>query len=373
MSPTIYADNATKKVMNNALLALIKLVPFYSDDLKFSDPKNAKLITDNIAIIKTSFKTAKHLKQLKKDGFAPSYLLLNDHIQKIEESYKNGNTSFSRIQLANTLSLCLSCHTQISDSKKPVLSLKAKFINRSDFEADKDYADYLYLTRKYDIALTWYKKSIEQRIVKQNEFQKMLGNNSGNWGYVDKELISSYKNLLSIYLKIYTNPKDAYDFLNTQTKLIKSKFIKSILENWSDNLKVWINKKYDFKSKDIANQIIKDVESLNEAIGLYNDVEMLLLSGVVGRALNANPTKDESPKYLLWMGKSALHLNKSLFYDLGDFYLINCIEKYPKSKYSKECFQVLKENTEFSYSGSGGVFIPKDKLNQLKKLKKMVK
>ncbi|MBN21995.1 MAG: hypothetical protein CL678_12010 [Bdellovibrionaceae bacterium] len=84
---------------------------------------------------------------------------------------------------------------------------------------------------------------------------------------------------------------------------------------------------------------------------------------------------DQDPKIqeaFLYLGDIRLRSWPDNQYWSENVYLTEAIQKNPKSQHAKTALQLLKEDVEFGYSGSGGVHIPKSWLNLLKKFDEQV-
>lgn len=366
----------TKQMMNDALQAYIKLIPYIDSDMKFSDPQNRDSIKKNLKKLEEMFLSSKHMRELKKPGFSPPRKVITNHINDAVENLNRSNWPLARLQVAATLGICMSCHTQLPEERRSSFSIGSKKINRDHFSSDENYAEHLYLVRKYNQSLKYYDLSLNKRLGEQKKFNSLTKKFNIDKEYVDKILLNDLKKSLSIFLKIKKSPELAGKFLSKYKNRIESKYITTQIESWEKRVQYWKNKKIgknSFKSENAIKMLLKDVEIIFESQGLPNDVDLLVINGYLGNYLNLHPKSSIVPSLLLWVGRTSQLLNRNFFYEIGDQYLTSCIRDFSKSTVAKKCFEYYKEHIEFSYSGSSGTNIPEYKKKELKELEKLVK
>ena len=104
-----------------------------------------------------------------------------------------------------------------------------------------------------------------------------------------------------------------------------------------------------------------------------NDVTLLVASGVLSHYLNDKPQSKLAPQILFWLGVADKQLGSTYLFSLGDLYLKECIQQYPKSTFAKKCYREYEDNLIFGYSGSSGTDIPEDEKKELARLKALIK
>ena len=146
------------QTMTKSLNAVVKLVPYISNELKYIDPKNKENINQHLHTLLQTFKGEKHNKDFKKIALAPSYSTIKEHLQETIDSFNSSYKDFSFAQARSITPLCLSCHNQIPKEYKSSFSLGIKKIKSERFKTDFEYAEFLYLVRNYSHAEKYYLK-----------------------------------------------------------------------------------------------------------------------------------------------------------------------------------------------------------------------
>lgn len=356
-----------KAIMDGVNDSFVKVMPYvYSSDESaqtlFENKEKREELLKNLEDISLFFKSAKHVEFFQKPGFRPSLDTINVHLDDTIRSVKDGNFKFSQKRLKAITGLCMSCHTQLSDTvAKNAFSsslVKVKEIKKDPIFSQ---ANYYYLMRQFDVAKGKYEKAIDEAIKSNNE----------------KEQMSSLKKLLSIDTKIEFNFKAAEKTLKSyEKKKGLSPQAQKLVSSWNSQLQAW--KDFDAKNvSDLKSFIETHLVSLQNSeapINLDNDVTLFISSGVISKFLNDPKGKTgDIPMALYWLAFSDKQLSQTYFYSLSDLYLKDCIRLYPASEYAKKCYEEYKDNLEFGYSGSVGTDIPKAEKQELERLKKMLK
>jgi hypothetical protein len=108
-------------VMHKFLEYMQSLKPFISSEQKMKDPKNADQISKNLKGLVDSVKTSKHEPQLSQPMLRISRDVLEAHIVEMQRVFQSGNKTYARLMLQSTLSVCMSCHTQLQRFLKTLL------------------------------------------------------------------------------------------------------------------------------------------------------------------------------------------------------------------------------------------------------------
>jgi tetratricopeptide (TPR) repeat protein len=374
--------NETKQVMHQALDSMIHLMPFMSSELKFKDPKYEKEIALHLNKMTVAFKSSKHIKDFQAPGFSPNYEVINDHMEDTVQSFNSQNKTFARLRLASTTSLCLSCHTQLPKDRMTTFILDNKKVNKSIFENEYEYGNFLFLLRKYTQAISAYEKSIEQRKLKQKEYEKIQNILGSKNEQFDRVLYNTFRNALTIYAKVLKQPEAAINFFKkyTDDKEIPN-YMKRDLQKWSKDLQKWVGKKEidhllvdDKEMQTFMQKYLAKMEMDGETvITAEMDVDLLVTSGVISNYLNANPKTKHAAAILYWLGISENRLMKDMFFSLGDLYLKECIMRYPKDPIAVKCFSEFENEINFRFTGSLGTNIPKSLQEELNRLKNLLR
>lgn len=374
-----FSNQTTKNVMNNALESMVSLAPYVSSDYKFNHPENEKEILLYLNRLKSSFETANHLNDMKKKNFSPNYKILKEQLTQSIDSFSHQNKNFARLRLASLTSVCLSCHTQISKDKVSSVIINKSKMGRKSFSNDFEYANFQFLLRNYDKAITFFEKSIEVHLSKRKEYLKVneiLGN---SYETFDKTLMDSFKNILVIYTKVLRNPIKAKSFFEEYLNKNIPKYLNIQLKEWNSQLSKWTDNKnlnIHFNNDKELQNYLNDYEKLmtnNSSLSTKDlDVSLLINSGILSNYLYSNQKSELTPNILYWLGITENRIGKNIFYTIGDLYLKECIKGFPKNQIAKKCFYEYKEEITLRYTGSLGTSIPKSKKLELQKLEELI-
>jgi tetratricopeptide (TPR) repeat protein len=367
-----------KAVMNQVYESFIKLVPYIYSDKLINEGKDKKVqdeITLYLTDLQKAFKNAKHVNLLKIPGFKPSLETIDGHIQDTIDSVNSKSKVFAHARLKAMTALCVSCHSGISDKvARNAFGDAIASVKRDQFESDFQYANYLYLVRKFTEAKTHYEFAIRSATAKVDKAPKgaLLDDK-----VVNGDIYTSLRRVLSIFTKISLRPDRAIDFLNRykNDKNI-SKYTRTDIDLWIKSLEKWKN--FDINSvKNINDFIAKNLAPLENSKDKVNtgdhDITLLISSGVLTKYLNDNPKSDLTPNILYWLAVAERRLSTTYFFSLSDLYLKECMIQFPKSSIAKKCYQEYEDNVIFGYSGSSGTDIPSEERRELERLKTLIK
>ncbi len=367
-----------KAVMNQVYESFVKIIPYiYSDKLIFESKDKHKLdeLLVNMNELSVAFKNAKHVNFLKIPGFKPSLDTINTHIQETIDSLNAKNMVFAHARLKAMTQLCVSCHSQLSDQvSKNAFGAVISGIKRDQFESDFQYANYLYLVRKFTESKAAYELAIKNALEKTSIANK---NSLADDKIINGEIFTSLRRVLSIYTKIGLHPNEAITFLKKyQNNPSISKFTKADIKVWITSLEKW--KKFDINQvKDINQFISTHLKSLENRQDIVNsgehDITLLISAGVLSKYLNDHPKDQATPAILYWLSVAERRLSTTYFFSLSDIYLKDCIREFPTSEYAKKCFSEYEDQLTFGYSGSIGTDIPQDEKRELEKLRSLIK
>jgi hypothetical protein len=367
-----------KRVMHQVYESYVKLIPFiYTDKLitNSNDKKMLEELNAHLLDLQKAFKGAKHVELLKMPGFKPSLETIDHHISDTIDSVNAKSKVFAHARLKAMGALCVSCHTGISEKiSKNAFGDAISSLKRSEFNSDFDFANYLYLVRRFTEAKKYYELAIKSSLDKISHPPKGSFIDDRN---LNGELYSSLRRVLSLYTKIAIKPEEGMNFLKKyrQDKGI-TKFTREDIDKWIKGLKKW--EKFDINSvKKIDEFIATNLKQLEDNKDKVNtgehDITLLISSGVLTKFLNDNPNTDLVPTILYWLAISEKRLSNSYFFSLSDLYLKECILQYPKSAIAKSCYQEYEDNLTFGYSGSSGTDIPSSEKRELERLKNALK
>lgn len=362
------APSEAKIVMDRVHESFIKIIPYVYSESLLSGLKEKKNEAEKEEVIHTLnnisnfFKSAKHVETFQRPGFKPGLDTINNLMTETVQSVRNNSTAYAAKRLRSMTAICLSCHSQLKQDEFATGIPKA---SQSMFSRPIDYANYLTLMRKFPEAVKQYELALEQN----------LKNGAGKQS--PEEITQAFKRILAIYTKMEFKPEAALEIIkkyknHTQLPAI----LKETLAQWESSLEKWksFNPK---KQKSIASFMHKYLEPIRDekaetAMG-KNDVTLLVASGVLSQYLNDKPQSKLAPQILFWLGVADKQLGSTYLFSLGDLYLKECIQQYPKSTFAKKCYREYEDNLIFGYSGSSGTDIPEDEKKELARLKALIK
>lgn len=352
--------------MNKISTELEKLLPHLVDEQSFTSKKNEPHISKSLERLYKLFTDLKTHPQTKSPGIAITREVMTSQIKDTISIFKGPKKSFARYKINSALTLCISCHTQ--QPKGEQLKLFSNFNLEKTTLNDYSKAEFLFITREFNDSIKYYSKFI------------------ANYKKTDRDtnqLHSALNRKLTYFTRL--TPDTGLAILSFNHDLENKNLPKSVTEeikSWIKELAIkrsWnnfdaINASEAEMKKFIENEIKPSISD-SPIMGLFDEKEVddLLISGILFQYLNNHPESSLAPQTLYWLGKIDKRLNNNLFYSLGDLYLIECIEKYPKTATAKECYQEYEEEITFSYTGSAGTHLPKDVSDELKRLKQLIR
>lgn len=363
------ADSKTeaKAIMDGVYDSFVKVIPYvYSDEKQIevlgTDAAQKERLLKNLTDISEFFKSARHVEYFQRPGFRPSLETINHHMSDTINAVKGNNYIFAQKRLKALTALCISCHSQLSESAaENTFGNAIKKVKRENFESDYAYGNYLFLVRRFSESEKYFDLAIEKSIKDHN----------------DAELYSSLRKLVSINTKIDFNPKKANVFIEKYLNNPNLPVLaKNTLATWKKSLGMWkgFNTKKIKSIDGFINTYLAPLEAKKgETGGGENDITLLVGSGVLSKYLNDFPKTKLAPEILYWLSIAERRLSSTFFFSLSDLYLKDCVKLYPKSSYAKKCFNEYAENIEFGYSGSGGTDIPVEEKQELERLKRFLK
>jgi hypothetical protein len=342
------------------------LIPFLVSETDFSDAKNEKSINTSLETIEKVFTNLKSHPRVNKPGFAINRELMVQQIKETRKLFNGPKRDFARHKLNSSLSLCISCHSQVSkkDQLKMFHDVKVENLKIDNFAK----GEFLFITREFDEGIKYYDKYIRE-----------FSGSREDWKKVNEAL----NRKLTYYTRIKPSPLEgALSFKQDKENIKLPKEIKESLSTWITKLES-TNPCRDFDPKkasqteleDYMKKYVEPVEGGSPITSMidHSEVDDLEISGKLYEYLNLHPETKSAPEIYYWLAKIDKKLNFNIFYSLGDLYLIECMEKYAKNPSAKKCYQAYEEDIIFSYTGSAGTNVPKEIKADLEKYKKLLK
>jgi len=355
LSATVaHAKKDVRMEMHEILYQMQVLRPYMVDQDKFNDPKNAGKITEHLETLSTHVKKLKHGEIANAPGLKFSQKVLQEHVNDTARVFKLGNKDYARWSLNSTFSICMSCHTQApSDSRNWSL------IGFTKFGSEYDHAEFLFAARDFEHAL--------------EKFDNLINGFPDN-GLKELDLEKVVARKVAIFARVKR------DFKAGMTSLIQSQKNKSIPPHIAKNLAAWeatfreaMNSSYP-NPKTATDTEIKSYVEREMKTGLWDKmiqasnprlVTNMTVSGVLYEYLNLHPKTELRPEILYWLSQCDRSLNNNFFFSLSDIYLKECIQQHSNHPVAKKCFDDYEASTIVSYSGSGGVHLPREVRKEL--------
>lgn len=359
-SLTSFAE--VKTHMDQILQQIFTLKPYIVSPVEYSDPKNAETIQGALKKMVDLSEKVSHEGMIQKTGFAASSRALTQQLREAELVYRVGNKDYSLWMLRSTLSVCMSCHTQL-----PSTSTKFEFYNKDRFLTKPfDEAEFLFIVRNYDKAMPLY----DQVLAK----------------YPD-DGVTTEKAEKALSRKIYYFTRVKRDFGGLAKSLAdngKNKklpdFMKKRINGLINAAKKEKDKTYpEFKSEQTAE--LRKYAQANLKDELDGDFEMtpeqdlkyLKTSSVLYKFLEQNPETTLKPEILYWLSFCERRYEETAFYSMPEMYLKQCVLEHPESNIAPSCLKEYQELVSMAYTGSSGTHIPEDVEKEIQTMKDLVK
>jgi hypothetical protein len=333
------------------------LFPTLFDEKTMEQPAGQKELHDAVKKLDALFNEARPHFDIKSPTYRISFDVIHAQLTGAMVAMKYDNYRHATNIVKEFVSICSSCHMQ--DSK-----LRTLFgdVSRKQFRSDMQFAEFNYMTRNYDTAITYYEKHLES--VKEP---------------TEIELMTVMKRILTVNTQVYNRPQDAIKELD-QLKDYPghTKFSKKNLDEWLAGLK-------ELEKQQLSKVTNPDFEQLkahvNTILGPLDDpgtadfpskkekVARVWLRGRLYHYLNTVPPREEIPVILYWLSIVDRSIDYSFYYSLADMYLKECMLQYTSHPYAQKCYDEYETYITFSYSGSRGTDIPDDIADELKALK----
>ena len=100
-------------------------------------------------------------------------------------------------------------------------------------------------------------------------------------------------------------------------------------------------------------------------------IEHLRATSLLHEALKKTTSDRQRSNIYYSLGTSYDVLTELGLWDLPDVYFEACIRSWPQSKTARKCYRSFERNIILGFSGSAGIFIPKDERARLAELKQL--
>lgn len=335
-----------RQEMTSISKTIRSLGPLITSEAEFISEKNHKLIQKNLNDLSMYFSKLKIHPAMEMQGLAINEHVITEQLDQSAKLFTNKKKSDARAKLHASLNLCVHCHTQAPGIKQ------AKLITEKEIEGYKlspfEKADLYFITRDYDRALTIYDNFLKN--------SKKDDNDEFIYKSLERELIYFVKMkksfpLAKSHLEELLKGKNFNDKITHEVNdWIVALSGKNLWENF-DPGKTTDEEMAKFMQSFITDEEEGPIFSPTNSSEVYD----LNLSYILMDYYNLHPETKLGGRILYWLAVLDKKINDDLFFSLGDFYLLACMEKYNKDPIAKECYESYIEDMELIFESKGKV------------------
>lgn len=363
-----------KKILNALVLVCCCYVPAsYSDDAQLQSimqELRESLLTllpivrgesfDRATFEKEAAKMA-HLIDQAEDHFKDqpigsqiTYTMFRDRLDQVSDYADNNSLFTAKAILAESFELCASCHTQDQKSRRALGISKIKQLD--EFLA----AEYSYLSRDYESALTSYQNFLREE--KEDNYRRT----------------QALDRILAITMEVYGDTQSAKDMLSSLNASLVSETEKLRVNDWI-SVMTFIDKG-DKQSPlsaggidELEHYLRNDWPSIQSFMN-WNEQQAywMLIRTRLNNFLQDKPDPRQTPVLLYWLAVSDRSTHYQFYESVSRRYLEQCIRQFPGHPYAKDCFDEFELLMIVSFSGSGGINMPYEVRQEINELRKIV-
>lgn len=347
---------------------LSELLPDVISTERFNSPKNFKKIEENTK----KLASLTHGMPTKKETTSPaagdspdsdvSVPLIADlfkgEVQRAYEELKHGRRSYARSVLRTVPNFCIACHTRSSwGTDFSALKNEAPKALVSRLER----AEYYAATRQFDRALDEYDAVIgDAQIAKTRQIE---------WE-------RAVRHALAVSVRVKRDPDRAITLLDRALAVPTCPtFLKEDGALWRKSLVKWKDERS--KEPKTAEGLLAEAKSLiaqataqqKYPMDRSSDILYLRTSAVAHELLRVEPNGTHAGDGLFLLGVSYEALQDLDLWSLHEMYYKNCIQRFPKTPIARSCYGRYEQSIYAGYTGSSGMSLPDDVVEQLSKLK----
>ena len=354
-----------RKKMNSISGIVRDLGLFIASEPEFVNPSNKLIIQQKLEELSNLFKNLKVHPVVDSQGLSLNRAVMSDQLDQTVSLFKNDRKSFARAKLNSALNLCISCHTQ---SPGTLNKEKDKIFADKDIEklkiSDYERAELYFITRDFEKAIQLYDKFLKA--------SKKTDDDEYIYKALERQLIYFVK-----LRKSFPLAKSRFETY-LKDKIFNAKINQEVAD-WVKTLSgksLWdqydpIKTKEEDMEKFMKTFIVDDEEGPIFFATNSSEVYDLNLSSILIDYYNAHPETKLGATILYWLATLDKRLNDDLFFSLGDFYLLACMEKYPNDPVAKDCYESYMDDLEINYLSKEKEF-PKEILMRIKRLQKLI-
>lgn len=357
------SDVSLRHKMNDIYGNIKQLGPYIASEQEFVNSKNSNFIQNNLLELIKLFKNLKSHSTISTQGLSINQIVMAEQLEQTVYLLKTEKRSLARAKLTAALNLCVNCHTQSHGKVLP------KLFHENDVQSMKlthfEKAEIYFIGRDYDKAIPLYDAFIKKSKKTDN----------------DEFIVKALERELVYYVKIKKNFQEGKSLFDKylSANLFNDK-VKVEVTEWSRMLGekgLWENynskKTKEVDMEKFMNSFIVDNEEgpiftvTNSSI-VYD----LNLSTILLDYYNSHPKTPLGGKILYWLAILDKRINDDLYFSLGDYYLLTCMEKYSKDPVAHDCFDIYQEELEMNYITKDRKIFPPHIIEKLNSLKKQI-
>lgn len=310
------------------------LQPFMVSQKKFSAAENEFNIQTRLNHLAEISRDLKHERRLVSPFFQVMTDILPMHLEELRDTFKGGSKEYARTMLNATLEGCSSCHSQIKAKQAHLWKFDPESIKGNTFEK----AEFLFAVRQYDEAFSRYQKVVQD--FKPTSVEP-----------ISDEVQDALSKKLSILVRSRRDLVEAgkeidRDLGKPQLPEPVKAILRSNLSSIKRLQKVSVPNLKMAKSKEMETFAAQTLgQSTN--VGLKSDKNMvpyLFVSGILYEYVQQHSVSDLGPGIYYWLAKCEKKISKTYFFPIAEFYLKECIDRFPLSFEAKLCFNELESS-----------------------------
>ena len=339
------------------------LVPYLYDREAFVKPENRADVAKKLV----EFSRASHRVEPKVgEAILGDPLLVErtlDHLQndlsRAVISYEQGQYEFARSVAKSSLSNCFQCHSVTNQGKSAAWDIdQLPSLNLLPLER----ADLLVATRKYDKALAYMEAELRSPEFRQNfafDYEAML------------------RRYLALVIRVQIDPRRALAELD-RVAADGPGFVSEQIEAWRQSLNVWAKepKRPVKKASEVFRQVQASFARATSAQHFEKDhagdVEYLRSTAILHGGLKFLTTAADQARAHYLLGRAYEVLDDLGSWNLHESYYEVCLQKDPKGRYAKPCYDRLEASLYMGFSGSAGTHLPAEEIERLRKLRELL-
>lgn len=357
-----HPDTAVRHKMNNISGAIRELGPYIASESEFTKDKNKKKIQKSLNDLTDLFKNLKTHPVISTQGLSLNQTIMTEQLQQTVGLFNNDKRSQARAKFTAALNLCISCHAQSPGQGLPKL-FQDKDIAKMKLNTFEK-AELYFISRDYEKALELY----DQFLMKSKKSDD------------DEFIYKALERQLIYFVRIkksFSEGKMQFDKY-LKAKIFNDKISEEVAE-WSRTLggkNLWEGFNPETTKEEQMEKFMKafiadDEEGPIFTVTNSSEVYDLNLSTILLDYYNTHPDTKLGARILYWLAILDKRINDDLFFSIGDFYLLSCMEKYNKDPVAADCYDAYEEDMVINYISKDKKEFPtqiKERLNSLKKL-----